>query len=176
MGQTQEGRRGIDLPLPLPDLLGCELPLPAKVHWDPHDQRLADIIKVGRPVGLGGLEPLERVGVAIHHEELSLRVEQPPGQCGDMGAILVHSDVGDELVGGIPEPHGFDIARDDIGGFVALGEVVVLHSGAHGIGKGLDQDIEEGGSHLVLVGRYVFVDAGNGVVELVAEGDGEQQQ
>ena len=59
-----------------------------------------------------------------------------------MRAILWHSDVGYELVGRISEPHGLDIPSNDVGGLVALVEVVVLNSGAHCIREGLYKDVK----------------------------------
>ena len=60
-----------------------------------------------------------------------------------MGAIIGHTNVRDELVSGIPEPHGLDITSDDIGRLLPRsGDVVMLDSGAHGVGEGLDQDVE----------------------------------
>lgn len=62
-----------------------------------------------------------------------------------MRAILRHPNIGYKLVGGVPQPHGFDIASDNVGGFIAPGEIVVLDSSGHGVGVGLDEDVEQAG-------------------------------
>ena len=46
-----------------------------------------------------------------------------------MRTIFGHPNVGDKLVRGISEPHGFDISCDDVGRLIVILDVEVLDGG-----------------------------------------------
>ena len=60
-----------------------------------------------------------------------------------MGAVIGHSDVRNELISWISEPHGLDIASDDIGSFVTFGKIEMLDCRAHGVGEGFDENVKK---------------------------------
>lgn len=60
-----------------------------------------------------------------------------------MSTIRWHADIGNELVSGISQPHGFDVARDDVGWLVSFREIAVLDGGADGVGEGFNQDLKD---------------------------------
>ena len=56
-------------------------------------------------------------------------------------ALLGDSYIRKELIGGVSEPHGFDVTRDNVSRFVSVGEVVVLDGGCKGVGVGLVENL-----------------------------------
>jgi len=59
-----------------------------------------------------------------------------------MSAISGHSDIWNELIGRISEPHCLDIASNNINSLVTFGKIVMLHCGTHCIGIGLHKDVK----------------------------------
>lgn len=57
-----------------------------------------------------------------------------------MSAIVGHSDIGDELIGWVPEPHSFNISCDNVGSFMTLGDIVMLNGSAHGVRECFDKN------------------------------------
>jgi hypothetical protein len=88
-------------------------------------------------------EFFESVGVGVGHNKLSLCIEYSPCESRDVGAIVRSTNIGDELIGGVPKPHGFDITSYDVSRFAAVGQVVVLNSGGDSIGKSFGEDAIE---------------------------------
>lgn len=58
-----------------------------------------------------------------------------------MRAILLHTNVRDELIGRIPKPHGLDITSNDVDLFMPLSEVKMFDGGFKSIREGLHKNI-----------------------------------
>ena len=101
------------------------------------------IIQIKRPPFSVSLKLFEGIGVGVNHDKRGLGVDETSGESCNVRTSGGHSNVWDELISGISEPHGFNVSSDDIGRLIAFGEVEVLDSGAHGVGKSFDKDVKE---------------------------------
>ena len=54
-----------------------------------------------------------------------------------------HSDVGEELVSGVTQPHGFDISSDNIGFLRAFIKLKMLNGGLKGVRKSFLEHIKD---------------------------------
>jgi hypothetical protein len=54
-----------------------------------------------------------------------------------------HSDVGEELVSGVTQPHGFDIPGDNVGFLGAFIEAKMLDGSFEGVGKSFLKHIKD---------------------------------
>lgn len=101
IGKPEEKSQGINLKLSFPDSLRCIFLLLAQIDQYAHKQGLSNIIKVSRSGRLVSLKSLEGIGIAIDHDKLGLGVDEPLREGLHVGALGLHADVRQELVGGV---------------------------------------------------------------------------
>lgn len=71
-----------------------------------------------------------------------------------MGTVGWHADVGNELISGVPEPHGLDVARDDVRRLMPFCEIVVLDCGADCVGESFRKYLKE--FRILLISQVLF--------------------
>src|SRR6202000_610395 len=111
------------------------------------DARLHEGV-VGFPGGLAGGVAGEGVGVRGEEDAFGLAVDEAAEEVAKFWALGGEGDVGPDLVGGVAEPHGVDVAGDDEGvGFVGGGGVGGGEGdgGIEGVGEAIGEEPGEFG-------------------------------
>ena len=95
-GEAEDGGEGVEFVFALVD---------AGVH----------VGVVGFPLAFFVGGAVEGVGVGVEEDASGLAADEAAEEVAEFGAVFGEGDVGPDLVGGIAEPHGVDVAGDDEG-------------------------------------------------------------
>ena len=99
---------------------------------------------VGFPLGDFGGVAVEGVGVGVEQDTLGLAADEAMEEEFEAGAVVGELDVGPDLVGGVAEPHGVDVAGDDEGvGFAGGRFFGEGDGGVKGVGEAIDEELAE---------------------------------